>query len=57
MGVFFRVVAILAIVFGFVMRFQGYPEGDSVIKGGMLLLALTIALSLIRISRHSRGTP
>lgn len=55
MGNVLRILAIIAIIAGFLLKKDGWPEGDSIMKCGIAAIVVIFVLSLIRISKHSRG--
>jgi Co/Zn/Cd efflux system component len=52
----FRILAVIAIIAGFFLKYGGWPEGDTVMKCGIAAFILILILSFIRISKYSRGT-
>jgi len=57
MSVFFRVISIIGVIVGFILKIRDYPVGDVIMKFGILILVLMFIFKKIKLPRHSTGTP
>jgi hypothetical protein len=50
-----KILSVIAIVAGFFLLHDGYPEGDVIMKSGILLFIILFVIGFIRVPRQSRG--
>ena len=55
LAIVLRILSVIAIIVGFFLQRDGYPEGDAIMKSGILLLIILFVVGFIRVPRQSRG--